>query len=862
MYLFFKNYIVKFFLFILCFFCFSSRLIAQNGGVPQAMKYQSVARDKFGIGLKFKKVGLRISLSSKKYGTPVIYYVETQEAITNELGLFSISIGEGTVLSGIFSNVPWFTDDIWMNVDTKDEDWKPYTNISSSRLLTVPYAFHANSASHIMGIADGNLANIWSLKGNRNINPQTDRLGNLDSLDLNMVTNNQTRLSVFANGLIYMPGSLHIGKDLDVEGNTHLNSNVYLNSTLGNTFINSLTQSTAPENGALVILGGLGVGKNVNLGQHLTVADTVILSANRNSNSIHSGTLVVSGGIGVGQNATIGQNVTIGQHLTVADTALFTATKNSKSAHSGALVVSGGAGIARDVNIGGALSLTDSLLILKDNQSVNPASGALVIRGGAGIGKRLNVKGGTRLNDSLNVTTSNSYVANFINKSNGNGILIKVGSQTPSSVNTFVSFENQNGDEVGSIKGQTLSELHADPDYKSNLKDQDIAVASATFATAQGIFSVAQATVTQIASDASTTGCFGLGACETVPIPSFIVSSGVNLATSIAAAVVTAGEMALAVLQRQKFIDNADKNVGVTYSSGAGDYAEWLPRLNATEKFRAGNIVAIRNGAITLQTTGAMQLLVISDQPIVLGNTPAQVNKSTYEKVAFMGQVPVMVFGKVYLGDFIVPDNQNDGGGRAISAANMTPGDYKNIVGVAWTSSTNTSFNYINVAIGLNSNATARIITEQSGEIKQMAAEIEEIKKTLSKLVNNSMHTATKPEIAVKNAGSSVPDITLPKVLFSKAAVSTLTLKPNIPLVTTDENRIQYYQISSDQIDDIWMRAEKQFIDNGGDRKNVFWLKYDSDAAYRTEIKRLFALKINNGLIEQKIINRQYSPKL
>ena len=69
-----------------------------------------------------------------------------------------------------------------------------------------------------------------------------------------------------------------------------------------------------------------------------------------------------------------------------------------------------------------------------------------------------------------------------------------------------------------------------------------------------------------------------------------------------------------------------------------------------------------------------------------------------YEKVAFMGQVPVKVFGKVNMGDYIIPSGKNDGIGIAISPSKINTTNVKQIIGIAWENFEGVaSFNMINV---------------------------------------------------------------------------------------------------------------------------------------------------------------------
>ena len=54
-----------------------------------------------------------------------------------------------------------------------------------------------------------------------------------------------------------------------------------------------------------------------------------------------------------------------------------------------------------------------------------------------------------------------------------------------------------------------------------------------------------------------------------------------------------------------------------------------------------------------------------------------------YEKVAFMGQVPVFVVGKVNAGDFIIASGRNDGLGIAISPDQISLKQLNKVVGIA-----------------------------------------------------------------------------------------------------------------------------------------------------------------------------------
>lgn len=161
------------------------------------------------------------------------------------------------------------------------------------------------------------------------------------------------------------------------------------------------------------------------------------------------------------------------------------------------------------------------------------------------------------------------------------------------------------------------------------------------------------------------------------------------------------------------------KNGGVTYGSKGADYAEWLEREDASQKMQSGQIVGVRKGKISLNTEDAEQLLVISMQPIVLGNLPAEDKEEDFEKVAFLGQAPVWVVGKVSSGDYIIPSGNHDGYGVPVSPEQITVAHIPLIIGRAWEDS-NLPVNLVNMAIGLKTNELSQILINQDDRILRM----------------------------------------------------------------------------------------------------------------------------------------------
>ena len=120
------------------------------------------------------------------------------------------------------------------------------------------------------------------------------------------------------------------------------------------------------------------------------------------------------------------------------------------------------------------------------------------------------------------------------------------------------------------------------------------------------------------------------------------------------------------------------------------------------EKFAIGDVVGVYNGEISKLTADADQLLCISLSPIVLGNQPPADDLKYYEKVAFLGQVPVKVLGEVKRGDYIIASGLNDGSSIAVSPEMMTIDEFTNVVARAWQSSNIEGEKLINTSIGFN----------------------------------------------------------------------------------------------------------------------------------------------------------------
>src|SRR5690242_17215433 len=95
---------------------FACLAIASYAQAPNAIPYQAVARDNSGNLIPNQNISLRFSIHNLTAGGTVVYS-ETQAATTNSLGLFSVNIGQGTVVSGTFSTIAWNTGSKFLQVE-------------------------------------------------------------------------------------------------------------------------------------------------------------------------------------------------------------------------------------------------------------------------------------------------------------------------------------------------------------------------------------------------------------------------------------------------------------------------------------------------------------------------------------------------------------------------------------------------------------------------------------------------------------------------------------------------------------------------------------------------------------------------
>ena len=122
------------------------------GQVPQSFNYQGVARDIDGAEISDKVIGVRLSIRNNS-ASGIVEYQEEHSLITNQFGLFSLAVGQGTPNLIDFDQIDWSIGQKWLQVELDTSGGTNYQDMGASQLLSTPYALYAGNA--------GVTATIW-----------------------------------------------------------------------------------------------------------------------------------------------------------------------------------------------------------------------------------------------------------------------------------------------------------------------------------------------------------------------------------------------------------------------------------------------------------------------------------------------------------------------------------------------------------------------------------------------------------------------------------------------------------------------------------------------------------------------------
>lgn len=387
-------------LFILFFLFLSIPSTWAQSQYQKGMKYQAVARNLDGHFMANENLLLKVKLHSLLQEEEAAY-IETHKVKTNQIGLFELVIGEGKVEQGIFHNIPWSTEDIFMAIYLKDSKSNQFLELNDSKLMAVPYAFHAITANSLVDPSNSNQRSarglspheVWSTLGNNRLNDAINRLGNTDAVDLVIITNDIERLRVTSDGAFQISVPTEIEADLEVLGNVQLNTRGEL-TTIGGA-LNILNGSNTNMSGSLNIDKYLKVGQEADFLSSISV----------------SGIANIRKGLFVGNDASFSANVDISGQLNVNKK--FSVLGGAPSVLTGQLRVDGPtilnnefrvdnnapSFLSGSLNVTGISNLGAPLTV--ENQALTHLTGDLIVDGKTSLREGVGLEGKLTLRDTL-----------------------------------------------------------------------------------------------------------------------------------------------------------------------------------------------------------------------------------------------------------------------------------------------------------------------------------------------------------------------------------------------------------------------------------------------------------------------------
>lgn len=130
-------------------------VVAQQIGDLKGIHFQAVAIDDQGkeiVGMDIngkpvynKTIGVRFTILSGESG-PVLYQ-ETHSTLTDQHGLFSLVIGQGTFAEGAHStlmDIPWIEANQFLKVEISIKNDGNYKLVSLQQFMAVPYSFYTD----------------------------------------------------------------------------------------------------------------------------------------------------------------------------------------------------------------------------------------------------------------------------------------------------------------------------------------------------------------------------------------------------------------------------------------------------------------------------------------------------------------------------------------------------------------------------------------------------------------------------------------------------------------------------------------------------------------------------------------------
>lgn len=159
---------------LLVSFLFAMSIANVYAQAPDFFNYQAVIRGSEGKLIPLTDVSVKISVLSESVDGDEIYS-ETHSVRTSNASSIVLKIGGGTPSEGSFSSIPWGNGIYFVQTAIDTNGGNSFEIISTSQLLSVPYALHANTTSDkVWSELDEEIFYNSGNVGINNANPNSD----------------------------------------------------------------------------------------------------------------------------------------------------------------------------------------------------------------------------------------------------------------------------------------------------------------------------------------------------------------------------------------------------------------------------------------------------------------------------------------------------------------------------------------------------------------------------------------------------------------------------------------------------------------------------------------------------------------
>ena len=267
---------------IICFSTFAQ--------VPKAFNYQAVVRDADGYVISNQSIGFRISIIQGQ----TTVYTETHSENTNQFGLVSFQIGNGTVENSSFDDINWGAEACFLKVEMDPTGGTNYTVSGIEQLLAVPYALYAETSGVGGSGGDGNNQDEiqdLTLIGNflfitKNTNAKQLDLGKfMDNTDNQELQFNGNSLSITGGNSLTLPGesdpvfNASVAKTITDAGSFNVITNAERTELNNNSTLLNVTPGTISPGKAVVVDNNKDISsfRNLNASGVVQFGNTIII---------------------------------------------------------------------------------------------------------------------------------------------------------------------------------------------------------------------------------------------------------------------------------------------------------------------------------------------------------------------------------------------------------------------------------------------------------------------------------------------------------------------------------------------------------------------------------------------------------